>query len=994
SVLNMSTVRCINFWDLCRICTASSEHKINIYSPEGRAKNLGHKISECLPVQINEKDRLPKVVCGQCAQQVEQMYEMRNISKNSQTILSNWLNHRSLQCEDKVFIKDAVNESGKSLNVVGQAASGGQVAGGSVVGSYQNNDLLSSIMQAVGMQVQQQQPQQYTITVDNQVQAPPHPPLPMPQVQPEVKSEKQNSLEEFIRLKPDIKITPLSKKETSAQGVTTSISQIKQQQTQPQQQLPQQQQLQAQTLTAVSAPAAQIQLQPQQLNELNVLLQQQALIQQLQQLQAQTQTQFTNCADDAMSSVDNKKPKLNFVLSSPTATPQFASSLQQFGGIAGTQPQIQLQLLPGGVSGNTASSSGITATQPPQQFNAAALLSSLTGSQVVGGNASVNMLSPNKCFLPITIRDENSDQQIVAHIDTKNLMLPTTYQVQMKLQPQLATADGQPIMQLTPTSIPATLQLTPQTSFQPAAVSQPNQLLMPQTQPQLQPNPPQQQLQLQQQPQQQLPPQQTHHQQLAPTQAQVTSQQIIRSPRANVVNPQLVIRNVGTELNSPTSSSATDGSVIFKTPSPRQQPAQQQVKFKSTPSSVSSNNAGSLELNKRPALVKQQPTIASSNVAALQRLSSHTTITKLTKPQSSGASNKMPLLTKQNITISRIPAQAPAKLDSKVGLTATPQTSVSASTPAPTQASPKSQSTPPPALALQVSQPSAVVTSIANQRKITRKPPEQQPNQRSKTGRPQQQILPVPAQQTTTQPPQKHQPVTNSLVCDTSTPASAPAPAGSVPYLNLTCPTCLREFKKKEHLTQHVKLHAGLRPFKCTEDGCDKAFSRKEHLSRHLVSHSGQKMFTCEDCKKPFSRKDNLNKHKRTHSAQPSEIRLHSCEICNKNFASKQHYEKHRAMHKKTRLDNPPANTQATRGEQEASKSQVYEVKSTESAPPQTQHSQTQIQQQQPQIMHVDLDGSTITITQASDSNMQTSLANFVQLGFSQFQNSSGPPNQ
>jgi len=54
-----------------------------------------------------------------------------------------------------------------------------------------------------------------------------------------------------------------------------------------------------------------------------------------------------------------------------------------------------------------------------------------------------------------------------------------------------------------------------------------------------------------------------------------------------------------------------------------------------------------------------------------------------------------------------------------------------------------------------------------------------------------------------------------------------------------------------------------------------------------------------------------------------------------------------------------------------------------------------QIQQQQPQIMHVDLDGSTITITQASDSNMQTSLANFVQLGFSQFQqNTSGPTNQ
>jgi len=45
--------------------------------------------------------------------------------------------------------------------------------------------------------------------------------------------------------------------------------------------------------------------------------------------------------------------------------------------------------------------------------------------------------------------------------------------------------------------------------------------------------------------------------------------------------------------------------------------------------------------------------------------------------------------------------------------------------------------------------------------------------------------------------------------------------------------------------------------------------------------------------------------------------------------------------------------------------------------------------------MHVvttqDLAGNTITITQAPDSNMPASLANYVQLGFSQYQNSSTP---
>lgn len=207
---------------------------------------------------------------------------------------------------------------------------------------------------------------------------------------------------------------------------STTISNIKQeQQQQPQQQSVQQQ---AQTITAVPAPAAQLQLQPQQINDINVLLQQQALWQQIQQLQAQSQ--LTNGGDDA---TESKKPKLNFVLSSPATAPQFAGSLPQFGNMGGTQPQIQLQLLPGGASSSTNNSTASIATaQPAQQLNAAALLS-LTGTQLVGGNGAANMLSPNKCFLPITIRDENSDQQIVAHIDTKNLVLPTTYQVQMKV---------------------------------------------------------------------------------------------------------------------------------------------------------------------------------------------------------------------------------------------------------------------------------------------------------------------------------------------------------------------------------------------------------------------------------------------------------------------------------------------------------------------------------------------------------------------------------
>lgn len=78
-----------------------------------------------------------------------------------------------------------------------------------------------------------------------------------------------------------------------------------------------------------------------------------------------------------------------------------------------------------------------------------------------------------------------------------------------------------------------------------------------------------------------------------------------------------------------------------------------------------------------------------------------------------------------------------------------------------------------------------------------------------------------------------------------------------------SCSICDKVFKRKEHLAQHMKLHLGLRPFKCDEAGCNKSFSRKEHLMRHVISHTGKKMFSCEYCQKLFSRKDNLNKHKR-----------------------------------------------------------------------------------------------------------------------------------
>lgn len=47
-----ASVPCINYYDLCRLCTDSANQKTDIFSPEGRAKNLSQKIFEVLSLQV------------------------------------------------------------------------------------------------------------------------------------------------------------------------------------------------------------------------------------------------------------------------------------------------------------------------------------------------------------------------------------------------------------------------------------------------------------------------------------------------------------------------------------------------------------------------------------------------------------------------------------------------------------------------------------------------------------------------------------------------------------------------------------------------------------------------------------------------------------------------------------------------------------------------------------------------------------------------------
>lgn len=55
------------------------------------------------------------------------------------------------------------------------------------------------------------------------------------------------------------------------------------------------------------------------------------------------------------------------------------------------------------------------------------------------------------------------------------------------------------------------------------------------------------------------------------------------------------------------------------------------------------------------------------------------------------------------------------------------------------------------------------------------------------------------------------------------------------------------------------------RMFRCPLDSCMKLFKRLEHLKRHVRTHTQERPFICDRCGKRFSRGDNLAQHLKTH---------------------------------------------------------------------------------------------------------------------------------
>ncbi|XP_011502902.1 PREDICTED: myoneurin [Ceratosolen solmsi marchali] len=104
------------------------------------------------------------------------------------------------------------------------------------------------------------------------------------------------------------------------------------------------------------------------------------------------------------------------------------------------------------------------------------------------------------------------------------------------------------------------------------------------------------------------------------------------------------------------------------------------------------------------------------------------------------------------------------------------------------------------------------------------------------------------------------------------------------------CPTCGKNFKKEQHVTQHLKIHEG-KQWEC--DVCGKMFTTKYFLKKHKRLHSGEMPYKCNICDKTFTFQQSYHKHRLYHK----DDKPHTCSTCSRSFKELSTLHNHERIH-------------------------------------------------------------------------------------------------
>ncbi|XP_063235619.1 zinc finger protein 567-like [Bacillus rossius redtenbacheri] len=117
------------------------------------------------------------------------------------------------------------------------------------------------------------------------------------------------------------------------------------------------------------------------------------------------------------------------------------------------------------------------------------------------------------------------------------------------------------------------------------------------------------------------------------------------------------------------------------------------------------------------------------------------------------------------------------------------------------------------------------------------------------------------------------------------------------------CRLCGAGFRSRFHLSEHLNVHEGRKPYACQD--CGKGFSRKIQLRQHRFSHSAARPFKCHLCSACFNRSGNLTQHVKRHFKENK----FTCKVCNSAFSTMGEVVTHRRTHTQEEVERSIVNS-------------------------------------------------------------------------------------